>query len=294
MSPGKPSERSLLSKVLLDKISVQDIHEWEVTRDRVLRFHWDYYSNLAYQRAQVADQLRAALLDAAEGPYHFSRWHRVVKYKRSLEPLADIGSITDPGGRFNIGNINPHQFPPFTCLYVAKDRITALQEVLSQSIPSGQEDRALDAALTNNQSISDIALNGGIDTIVNLRHRGRLRAFIDCMRHFTIPNALIQEAEEIGLPRPRLIAGVTGLVNTFLEKDWRDWPMQFDIPHPAQIFGQLVVEAGISGILYPSKFSQKNCLAIFSKNFDPGSESFVELADEAPDGIETTRLSAPA
>lgn len=58
--------------------------------------------------------------------------------------------------------------------------------------------------------------------------------------------------------------------------------MQFDIPANCQIFGQLVANAGIEGILYPSKFTNKKCLAIYPQNFD--SESFVKVEGDAPEG----------
>ena len=68
--------------------------------------------------------------------------------------------------------------------------------------------------------------------------------------------------------------------------------MLFDVPTTSQIFGQLVVEAGIEGILYSSKFTNKNCLAVFPQNFDETSGSFIQLDDETPAGVTIPRLDA--
>ena len=65
------------------------------------------------------------------------------------------------------------------------------------------------------------------------------------------------------------------LLDQFTSKD-------IDVPSSPQIFGQLVWEAGIEGILYNSKFSEKECLVIFPQNFDETCGSFVELDDPAP------------
>ncbi len=65
--------------------------------------------------------------------------------------------------------------------------------------------------------------------------------------------------------------------------------MQVDIPANSQLFGQLVVRAGIEGIVYPSKFNDRDCLAVFPQNFS-GTGSFVELLDTPPAQTVTRRL----
>lgn len=59
---------------LLDSFSAKDLHVWETQKDKILRYHWDFYNDLAYQRHQVADVLRKALLEATSGPYEFNEW----------------------------------------------------------------------------------------------------------------------------------------------------------------------------------------------------------------------------
>lgn len=80
-------------------------------------------------------------------------------------------------------------------------------------------------------------------------------------------------------------------MQTFLSADWRNLPGQFGLPSNPQIFGGLLRNAGFEGVLYPSSRGNRNCLAIFPDNFK-GSDSYVELADEAPAGVTNFRLDS--
>src|SRR5207253_1985063 len=77
------------------------------------------------------------------------------------------------------------------------------------------------------------------------------------------------------------------MLESLLNPNWRNVPTLCDIPANSQIFGQLVLNAGIEGILYPSKLTGDHCLAIFPVNF-AGSSSYVELGADAP-----TKLLGP-
>jgi len=288
-----PVKKDHSAFILLDQFSVQDIHKWAAFKDQILKFHWDFYNNLAYQRSKIVDDIKKSLLEATQKNFKFAQWQRAVKYKYALEPLSVKGSLKDPaGGRFNIGDLNPSQFSPFPALYLAADKDTALQELLSQKIDSGQESRLnpLDFALTNQGSITIVSLSGTINSIINLKEPERLQPFIDLIKGFDIPDTLKKTAQGIGLPAADLIRTVTKLIDSLLVPNWREWPMQFDVPFSSQIFGQLVAEAGIEGVLYPSKFTGKDCLAIFPQNFDDPLDSFVQLDSELPPGIKISRL----
>jgi hypothetical protein len=105
--PGLPTQ----AVYLLDRISTGDIK-----RDRDLAERL-----LAFQRCQARDEIRTALHEAAHDRFEFKSWQRVVRYKRSLAPLSSAGSLTDPGGRFNFGDIDRPRFPAFSALYVAEN-----------------------------------------------------------------------------------------------------------------------------------------------------------------------------
>lgn len=278
--------------ILLDQFSVEDIHKWTAFKDQFLKYHWDYYNDLAYQRSKIADKIKKSILEASQD-FTFENWQRAVKYKYALEPFSIDGSLIDPGGRFNIGEINPSQFPCFPAIYFAADKNTALQELLSQKIEPNQETHKLDPldfALTRHDSIAIISLSGSLNSIVDLKEQRKLQPFIDLIKDFSIPDYLKKTAKEIGEQEPELIRTVSKLIDSLLDPNWRLWPMQFDVPATSQIFGQLVSDAGIEGILYTSKFTGKECLAIFPQNFDEGS--FVQLNDDVPAEIEIRRLDS--
>ena len=277
---------------LIDKFSVMDIRKWQVMKDNVLKFNWDYFSDLAYQRAKISEKIRNSLLDAVIRNFKFEHWQRAVKYKYALNPFSTLGSLIDPGGRFNIGDINPSQFSPFPALYIASDKITALQELLSQKIAADQESQAFDFALTNTSSVANISISGNLASVIDLNEQDKMQNFVDLIKNFTISDHLKINAKTIGLPSPNLTRTVPVLIDTLLLPNWRECPMQYDIPANSQIFGQLIVDAGIEGILYKSKFSGNNCLAIFPQNFDEHSGSFIQLDDEAPAEIKIRRLDA--
>ena len=291
--PGKnPGKKSQTEFILLDKFSVADIRLWRDFQDQILKFHWDFYSSLAYQRSKIIDKIKQSLFEAARKPFPFNKWQRALKYKYALEPFSVSGSLVDPGGRFNIGDLNPTQFRPFPALYLASDKNTALQELLSQKIEPGQEEHALDFALASPDSIANVSMSGSLESVINLTQPAGLAPFVDLIKDFSVPGYLNSAAKKIGLPEPELIRTIPKLVDSLLDPNWRIWPMQFDVPVASQIFGQLVADAGVEGIVYTSKFTGKDCLAIFPQNFDDLSGSFIQLDDEAPAEIKTRRLDA--
>ena len=40
--------------LLLDSFSIKDLGRWEVQKEKILRYHWDLYSALAYERRKIA------------------------------------------------------------------------------------------------------------------------------------------------------------------------------------------------------------------------------------------------
>lgn len=275
--------------ILLDQFSVGDIHKWTAFKDQLLKYHWDYYNELAYQRSQIADEIKQSLLEAAQKTFSFEKWQRAVKYKYSLEPFSVMGSLTDTaGGRFNVGDIYPSQFPSFPALYIASDKNTAYQELLCQKIDPGQEDNAFNFALTSPASTTNFSLSGSLNSIINLKESQRLEPFVDLIKDFSVSDTLKKTVKNIGEKEPGLIRTVPKLIDALLDPDWRLWPMQFDVPVSSQIFGQLVSAAGIEGILYPSKFTGNDCLAIYPQNLEEGS--FVQLDDDTPKEVKIRRL----
>ena len=90
-------------------------------------------------------------------------------------------------------------------------------------------------------------------------------------------------AASAGVKDPLLVKTVGHLKVNLLAHNWRLYPSQYEIPANPQIFGRLVIDAGFDGIVYSSTKGPKDCVALFPTNF-AGTESYVELADEAPKG----------
>lgn len=262
----------------LDAYSLADLETWQNQKEKILRYHWDLYSALAFERGKMGDQLRIALLDAGHKRFEFNGWQRQVRYQYALSPFSPKGSLIEPGGRFNVPNINPDQIPPFPALYMAEDKETTLQEAGQGAVKGPLS--SLDLALIRKESIAIVAVKGSLGSLIDLHQPQSLKKFVDVIKNFTIPPRLIQDAKKIKIKPPTEIKNIMSLMKTLLEPNWRVMPMQFDIPANCQIFGQMAAHAGIEGILYPSKFTGKKCIAVFPHNFTP--DSFVEVEGEFP------------
>lgn len=264
---------------ILESGFVADIPRSKRQYERLLKFHWDFYCELAYQRSQVYGDLRASLSERTKA-YKFEGWQRAVKYKYSLNPLSTGGSLTDPGGRFNIGKIDPTLFTTFPGLYVAGDKKTAIAELLGGDA-RGQSLTAEDLALTKPTSITVVSVRGEIESALGVADEDNLSGFVSLIRHFQLSPSLIREARKLGFRSPRLARTSKEMVEELHSLWWRQWPMQFDVPSPSQIFGQIAVDAGVEGIIYSSVLTRQPCIVIYPQNF-LNSPSFVELADPAP------------
>ena len=252
------------------------------------RYQWDYYAALAQQRAEKSEEIKKTLVGAAEGPFVFSGWQRVVDYRYSLHPLSTVGSVvTDPGGRFNIGDIDRTRFSPFPALYLASDLPTAIVERFGET-PGTSGLSNLDLALRSGPSFSCVSVSGRLETVIDLRHADRLQPFIEIIKRFKLPQDLAGRADLLRFPPPKIVRTVEELVGAITSLAWRVEPMQVDVPGAPQIFGQLVWTAGIEGIIFPSSKGGDVCLAIFPENLS--ATSFAELDHTAPPGLTHLRL----
>ncbi len=276
--------------VVFERFTVSDIEQWAAWGEAGRRFHWDWYSDLAYQRSLIAGEIKAVLLEAAE-PFQFEKWQRVGRVKYVLDPLSMAGSLNKPGGRFNIGGIDPARFPPFPALYLASDRETAMQEVLGQDAAlHGGEMNAFDAALAKPDAIYNMPVSGSLRAVIDLRKPEKLDSFVALIKDFKIRAEIRAMAKAHRMPAPSLVGTRAGLMGVMMDANWRQWPSLFGVPNSSQIFGQLAFDAGIEGVIYASKFNGNANLAIYPKNL--GGESFVVLADAVPDAVRVRRLDA--
>jgi RES domain len=256
--------------------------------EQLVEFHWEYYSELAFQRNQIREQLKSSLRDKAK-PFEFPRWQRIVRYKYSLVPLSTKGSLVDPGGRFNVGDIDRARYPAFPALYIASDKGTALAEVLGREKSAGSLTPE-ELALTKPDSITAVSVSGKLESVIDIRDRNNLGGFVNLIKDFRLSKSLIVKARRFGFPL-RLVKTTTELGAVLEQSDWRNWPMVYDVPSTCQVFGSFVMNAGIEGILYSSTITQRASLAIFPQNF-LNSSSFIELDDAVPDAKVQSRIDS--
>ena len=274
---------------LLERGTLQDLVQAKHRTTELRKFHWAFYSELARQREEIKGQIFNVLNESAISNFSFTNWQRAVKWKYGLHPLSALGSLNMPGGRFNIGDVNTN-VPSFPAIYTAVDKDTVLQETLGQAKSQDSRLTARDIALTNPESETIVSVSGTLERIFDLRSANSLRKFVTLIKGFTISHPIRQFGERLGAP-VGTVATASQLSKILLSKDWSHIPMLYDIPANSQIFGQLVSLAGIEGILYPSKFTKKDCLALFPRNFE-NSSSFIQLDHEAPDNRVPKRIDA--
>jgi hypothetical protein len=278
MSRGRRSHNP--RRFLLDYGRVEDIPKSKAREQQLLKYYWNYYSEAAFQRAQIYDALKKAARERTVSRYRFGKWQRAVKYRFSLHPLGTQGSLSDPGGRFNIGAIDSQRYSQFPALYIAANKSTALDELFARD-KQGRLLEPEELALTRTASITVVSVSGMVESAIDLRDANCVAPLVDLLKGFTISDALANEADQLGIARPRFIKNLDEMMGMLLDPDWRYFPMQWDVPANSQIFGQIVMEAGIDGIIYPSVLTRKSCLAIYIQNFLQSS-SFIEIDDAGP------------
>ena len=241
-------------------------------------YYWNEYIDLAKQRLNYWEDIKRSLLSEAIDDFIFRKWFRAVKWRYSNHPLCTLGSLKDPGGRFNIGDINP-LIPQFSGLYLAQDKETAESELFSCKKEHNLSPYEL--SLTKTNSVSVVSVQGTLDTVFDIRGHKKLTSIIKIIKKFKFSKAVKNQSKKTGIKYSTIIQTRKQLHTSISDIGWRRHPVLFDLPSNSQIFGQMVRASGISGILYKSYHTQKECLAIFPSNLQ-NSSSYIELMDEPP------------
>ena len=133
-------------------------------------------------------------------------------------------------------------------------------------------------------------MSGRLEAVLDVRSDNNLRQFVALIKGFKVSKALRSEAQSLGVPLT-LITRVEELQLMLRLRNWRDWPMLYDVPAGGQIFGSLALDAGVEAILYESVITGRQCLAAFPQNF-LNSSSFIELDDTVPSGDVPRRVDS--
>jgi len=148
----------------------------------------------------------------------------------------------------------------------------------------------LEFALTKTDSISAVSVRGVLESVINLNNLERLDRFVRLIKDFVVAGKLTHLTQESGWVPPELIRTLPQFKEAMLHRDWQQWANLYEVPIASQIFGQLVMSAGIEGIVFPSKFNGHDNLAIFPQAFV--GDSVIELAGEIPTTVKVRRLDA--
>ena len=181
------------------------------------------------------------------------------------------------------------RYPIFPALYVASEKGTALAELLGRSA-GGESLTAEEVALTKPDSIATVSVSGHLDAVLDIREDSNLATFVGLIKGFRLPPALTSKASKLGFPLNIIRTGQE-LTAVLHAPDWRSWPSLYDAPAACQIFGRIVLDAQVEGILYKSVLTEKPCLAIYPQNFH-NSSSYIELDDPAPPELIVRRLDS--
>ncbi|MFQ5545819.1 MAG: RES family NAD+ phosphorylase, partial [Acidiferrobacterales bacterium] len=108
-------------------------------------------------------------------------------------------------------------------------------------------------------------------------------------KHFTISRRVDECAQTAGIRPSKIVKSVKEMYANLLDPKWRLRPMQYDVPSNSQIFGEVICEAGIQGIIYPSTKASGECLAVFPSNLVV-PDAYIEVVPPVPDELKLTRL----
>lgn len=278
----------------LDLIHKKDIRRYKQRYEAILDYYYECFTYFQNDRAKRLKNIKEAFLEVSE-PYEFNSWHRLFDLKFVTNPLSARGSIlNDPGGRFNMGDIDELKFAKFPALYIAQTYEIAYRE--RNQIPPDNKISGLSAdelSFTKQDSTVSLLLNGKIKSVVDLTTKDSLKPFYDEIKDIKLPRSLEKRSNRLNIPPMYPVNSHIELRKSILMDNWRELPMVVDIPSNSQIFGQLAHAAGIEAILYPSKMSKEGtCLAIFTMNFS-NSDSYVRIKDkELPQEIRYPELNS--
>ena len=292
MRRHKPSPPISTSAYLLDIFSQADIRQWKKASDLIEQYHVQLFYHLESLREIHSEALQDALACSVTRHVVQSSWFRLVDFKHSAEFLSPKGSLIK-GGRFNIGkDLNPGKFPVFPALYMAEDYPTAYSEYFGapkDTAAGGFNGHEL--ALRDPGSFSAVKLSFELENLFDLTKLSNLNAFAKIISSFTAPKELQDIAKLIEASKPMLVSTSKELRDSFLCSNWHNYPAQFEIPSNSQVFGRLLNSFSFDGIIYPSTKGKGKCIAVFTHNLI-GSDSHIELVDEAPPNVIHTRLDA--
>lgn len=277
----------------LDRFTQKDLETWNERSEDLDELHQILHFDFARQRLKHKDQLMKALQAKPAGPFEFKRWVRIVTYEYSQAPLSAAGSLGSVGGRFNVG-VDVDAENPWPALYIAEDAETAYRE--KYQLPQAAHVSGLtpaELALETATSTATVFLDGHLERVFNINDPYAVIRLCNVLKRMPMPAAVGPMLRRLKAA-PNVVYNVKKPVDfrrAVLEQNWRVWPVQFGLPSPSQVLGQLLRDAGFEAVRFPSSKNGKQCLVVYPQNVD-NVRSYVELADTCPEGVVHVRLDA--
>ena len=275
----------------LDRFTEKDLETWNKRSEDLDELHQILHFDFARQRLKHRDELMKALQAKPAGPFEFKRWVRIVTYRYSQAPLSAAGSLASVGGRFNVG-IDVDVENPWPALYLAEDTETAYRE--KYQLPQAAHVSGLtleELALERATSIATVFLDGRLERVFNINDPYAVIRLCNVLKRMPLPIAVGPILRRLKAP-PSVVYNVkkpAEFRHAVLEQNWRVWPVQFGLPSPSQVLGQLLRDAGFEAVRFPSSKNGKQCLVVYPQNVDD-KRSYVLIADPCPDGVAHMRL----
>jgi len=290
---SKVKSRGQSERYVLDEFSRASLQQWKKHASALDKYHVQLFYHLEGLRKTHKNALIEALRQSSIQTVQKSDWSRLVSFRYSDDFLSPRGSLIG-GGRFNIGTqLDARVFPGFPALYLAEDNTTAYAEYFgAPETSSPGQLSGHEFALQKKGSYSNVQLSFKVENIFDLTKANNLTAFAKVIAKFKVPPDLKLLGHDIGFPPSSMLIRTPSLLRKdLIAANWRNYPVQYEIPANSQIFGRILRDAGFEGVIYPSSKGTGKCIAIFVENFE-GSDSYIELVDEAPVSVRFTRLEA--
>lgn len=277
----------------LDRFSEADLDRWNSLSKDLDELNDILYSGVEPQRRRHHAELMEALRSVQSTPMDFAGWVRLVPWRYTNAPLSAAGSLTNYGGRFNIGaDVDNAIHARWPALYIAENQETAYREKFGLSKDDRIDGLSGDElALTTGGSYTAVRLDGHLELVFDLAQEDVLDPVCAVLRKMTLPAEARQLQKRLKLPGPpvSMIRSASRLLKETLVTNWRGQPAQFGLPAVSQILASLIVDAGYEAIRYPSTKGDGECAAVFPHRL-ASDASFVAVSDFAPESVKHTRL----
>ncbi len=257
--------------VVLEKITAAKLNQDRKFYERYSDYHLQLYAELYTQRTRYKETILDSLRAGTDVTLDVEDYVRILNLKYANDPVSPKGSIKFIGGRFNIGeDVNPEIVSNYA-LYIADREETAYNEKFRPGKTQSELTTEELHLISKSTSYAYVKLTGTVSGLLDISDGDGLTEFLSVISRFKISQGCKALAKRAGIDQWTLVSNYDELFHMCLDANWRLHPSLLSIPATSQIFGNLVREAGYTGIIFPSTVHGGQCVALFPENFDDNS-----------------------